>query len=141
MDYPEQDDYLHNPDPRRDRKYDEAGNIFTGRGFTNLGCVIILVTGLLALLYVVRSHPLFHSLHSTPKLYSAGYPIIRHFSQHEQASFGGFNLGGINASGQVRPLPNSCAKISSNQIFNQIISALLMKPGSIHGGKLWPHRR
>ncbi|KAJ3490570.1 hypothetical protein NLI96_g1324 [Meripilus lineatus] len=81
MDYPEQDDYLHNPDPRRDRKYDQAGNIFTGRGFTNLGCVIILVTGLLALF--------------------AGYPIIRHFSQHEQASFGGFNLGGINASGQV----------------------------------------
>lgn len=81
LDYPENDDYLHNPDPRRDRNYDQGGSVFTGRGFTNLGCVVVLIAGLLALF--------------------AGFPIIRHFSKHDQSTFGGFNLGGINASGQV----------------------------------------
>lgn len=33
---------------------------------------------------------------------SAGYPIISHFLKSTQSLAGGFNLGGINASGQVR---------------------------------------
>ena len=48
--YSEPDDYLHNPDPKRDRKNDQGGNIFTFRGFTNLGCLILLVLGIFALL-------------------------------------------------------------------------------------------
>ena len=32
---------------------------------------------------------------------SAGYPIISHFKSHRQLTFGAFNLGGTNATGQV----------------------------------------
>ncbi|KAG8710187.1 hypothetical protein FRC09_000253, partial [Ceratobasidium sp. 395] len=34
---PEPDDYLHNPDPRRDRKNDADSSMLTRRGFANLG--------------------------------------------------------------------------------------------------------
>ena len=51
----EPDDYLHNPDPKRDRKNDRGGSIFTYRGLTNLGCLAILILILLALLFVVRA--------------------------------------------------------------------------------------
>jgi hypothetical protein len=51
----EPDDYLHNPDPRRDRKHDSGGTICTPRGIANLGCLALLALGLLALLYVVRT--------------------------------------------------------------------------------------
>lgn len=80
-DFPEPDDYLHNPDPRRDRKHDTGGHFFTFRGLTNLGCMIVLCVGLLTLF--------------------AGYPLISHFTAHPLSTLGGFNLGGINASGQV----------------------------------------
>ncbi|KIY44414.1 hypothetical protein FISHEDRAFT_61941 [Fistulina hepatica ATCC 64428] len=53
---PEPDDYLHNPDPSRDRKTDELSTVCTSRGIMNLGCLALLVTALLALF--------------------AGYPII-----------------------------------------------------------------
>lgn len=46
----EPDDELHRPDPRRDRKSDSAGSILTLRGIANLGCLIVLVLGLLSLL-------------------------------------------------------------------------------------------
>ena len=32
---------------------------------------------------------------------SAGYPLISHFMARKPSNSGGFNLGGINASGQV----------------------------------------
>lgn len=50
MDDSEADDFLHNPDPRRDRASDAGGSIFTGRGLGNLGCLSILVLGLITLL-------------------------------------------------------------------------------------------
>lgn len=34
-------------------------------------------------------------------LLSAGYPLISYFTKTTQSTFGGFNLGGINATGQV----------------------------------------
>lgn len=44
----------------------------------------------------------------TPRAYlktiiscSAGYPLISHFTSHPLSTLGAFNLGGINASGQV----------------------------------------
>ncbi|KAF4622899.1 hypothetical protein D9613_002128 [Agrocybe pediades] len=80
-DFPEPDDYLHNPDPRRDREIDRDGHIFTYRGITNVGFIVLLCLGLLALF--------------------AGYPLASHFTSKTQSTFGGFNLGGINASGQV----------------------------------------
>lgn len=54
------------------------------RGLTNLGCLIILCAGLLALF--------------------AGYPIISHFLSNRQTNLGGYNLGGINSTGQVMEL-------------------------------------
>jgi beta-glucan synthesis-associated protein KRE6 len=51
----EPDDYLHNPDPRRDRKNDKGGNVFTYRGLTNLGCLLLLVAGIVTLLYELLS--------------------------------------------------------------------------------------
>ena len=50
MDVREPDDALHNPDPRRDRKVDQGGHIFTGRGMANLGCLLFLGLGLATLL-------------------------------------------------------------------------------------------
>ena len=50
MSTPEPDDVIHNPDPRRDRRNDQGGSVFTVRGLGNLGCLSILATGCLALL-------------------------------------------------------------------------------------------
>ncbi|KAG6879217.1 hypothetical protein C0992_004359 [Termitomyces sp. T32_za158] len=38
---------------------------------------------------------------------SAGYPIISHFLARVQTTQGGFNLGGINATGQVAEMPGN----------------------------------
>ena len=48
---PEADDKLHNPDPSRDRRSDKGGSVLTSRGFMNLGCILVLVAGMVALLY------------------------------------------------------------------------------------------
>ncbi|KAJ7169728.1 beta-glucan synthesis-associated [Mycena filopes] len=78
---PEPDDFLHNPDPKRDRHIDANGNVFTLRGLSNLGCLFILGVGLITLF--------------------AGYPVISHFTSNRPSFFGGFNVGGINSTGQV----------------------------------------
>ncbi|CAE6468714.1 unnamed protein product [Rhizoctonia solani] len=77
----EADDDLHNPDPRRDHRIDRGGTICTGRGILNLGCLFILSSGLLMLF--------------------AGYPILSYFLTKQPVTLGGYNLGGINATGQV----------------------------------------
>ncbi|THH34156.1 hypothetical protein EUX98_g179 [Antrodiella citrinella] len=81
IEHREVDDFLHNPDPRRDRKYDQGGTIFTLRGVANLGCLVILFLGITTLF--------------------AGYPLITYFTKKPVSTLGGFNLGGMNASGQV----------------------------------------
>jgi beta-glucanase (GH16 family) len=78
----EPDDELHTPDSR-DRG---SGNKFTGRGLMNLGCLFVLGMGLVVLF--------------------AGYPLISFFQTHAQSNMGGFNLGGINATGQVPSMGN-----------------------------------
>ncbi|EJU00032.1 glycoside hydrolase family 16 protein [Dacryopinax primogenitus] len=80
----EADDFLHTPDPKRDYNKDRGGNIFTLRGLENVGCVIILIVGLIVLF--------------------AGFPIISFVQQHTQATNGGYNIGGINSTGQVPQL-------------------------------------
>ena len=44
-----------------------------------------------------------HVYYAAPDVYhfSAGYPIITYFTETKQSTLGGFNLGGVNASGQV----------------------------------------
>ncbi|KAG9089582.1 hypothetical protein FRC06_001478 [Ceratobasidium sp. 370] len=76
----EPDDDLHNPDPRRDHRIDRGGTICTGRGILNLGCLAILSLGLLMLF--------------------AGYPLLSYFLTKPPPTNGGFNIGGVNASGQ-----------------------------------------
>jgi hypothetical protein len=72
---------LHNPDPKRDRKHDHGGSIFTARGAANIGCVAILCMALIVLF--------------------AGYPIIIAYKDDQPKTLGAFNLGGINSTGQV----------------------------------------
>ncbi|KAL7410077.1 glycoside hydrolase family 16 protein [Mrakia frigida] len=73
---PEADDYLHEPDA----KTYSRGTIFTARGLMNLGCITTLVSALLMLF--------------------AGYPIIV-ATRPSTSTTAGFNLGGVNSSGQV----------------------------------------
>ncbi|KAB5595123.1 Glycoside hydrolase family 16 protein [Ceratobasidium theobromae] len=77
----EPDDDLHNPDPRRDHRIDRGGSICTGRGILNLGCLLILSLGLLMLF--------------------AGYPLLSYFLTKAPETLGGYNIGGVNATGQV----------------------------------------
>ncbi|EGO05193.1 glycoside hydrolase family 16 protein [Serpula lacrymans var. lacrymans S7.3] len=92
--HPEPDDFLHNPDPRRDHRKDRGGSILTYRGFANLGCLIVLSLGLLTLF--------------------GGYPLISHFTANRISYGGGFNIGGINASGQVPAIPNNFGLIDND---------------------------
>ncbi|KII90889.1 glycoside hydrolase family 16 protein [Plicaturopsis crispa FD-325 SS-3] len=75
------DDILHNPDPRRDSMYDGGGSLFTKRALANVGCLVILGVGLVALF--------------------AGYPLTVYLKNHKLSTLGGFNTGGINGSGQI----------------------------------------
>ncbi|KAI0041791.1 glycoside hydrolase family 16 protein [Auriscalpium vulgare] len=79
--YVEPDDFLHNPDPKRDRANDQGGTVLTFRGITNLGCLVLLGIGLVGLF--------------------AAYPIATYFTRHPLKTYGAFNIGGMNASGQV----------------------------------------
>ncbi|EIN12547.1 glycoside hydrolase family 16 protein [Punctularia strigosozonata HHB-11173 SS5] len=81
----ELDDILHNPDPVRDAALDRHFDPFSLRGWINASAIFVLIGGLLLLF--------------------AGYPIIAEFRKRHLTS-NGFNLGGINATGQIPKLPN-----------------------------------
>ncbi|KAJ7863864.1 glycoside hydrolase family 16 protein [Mycena leptocephala] len=74
------DDVLHNPDPIRDARLDRSFDVFSSRGWVNMTALVVLLGGLIALF--------------------AGYPVIVHFT-HPGPQIKGFNLGGINGTGQV----------------------------------------
>lgn len=77
---PDLDDPLHNPDPIRDAALDHSFTLFSSRGWANVSLLVALVLALLALF--------------------AGYPIIAFYGR-TKLQVPGFNLGGINGSGQV----------------------------------------
>ncbi|KAJ6508227.1 glycoside hydrolase family 16 protein [Mycena sanguinolenta] len=79
------DDGLHNPDPVRDAQLDRTWDIFSSRGWANATALVVILGSLIALF--------------------AGYPVIVHFT-HPGPSIVGFNLGGINGTGQVPVLTN-----------------------------------
>ncbi|KAG2005856.1 beta-glucan synthesis-associated protein KRE6 [Coprinopsis cinerea AmutBmut pab1-1] len=83
----EQDDVLHNPDPRRDRQNDRRGTIFTRRGFANVGSLFLLTLGILGLF--------------------VAFPVVTTFTRTNPSNQGGFNIGGINATGQVPVIPGN----------------------------------
>ncbi|EJF62408.1 beta-glucan synthesis-associated [Dichomitus squalens] len=83
----EDDDDLHKPDPEleADRHWaDNGGDIISRRGIVNLGALLLLITAVLILFI--------------------GYPVITAV-RTTQSTLGAFNLGGINASGQVPDIP------------------------------------
>jgi len=77
---PDLDDPLHNPDPIRDAALDRNFSFLSSRGWMNFTLLLMLGVGLLFLF--------------------AGYPIIA-FLDRTTLKPPGFNLGGINGSGQV----------------------------------------
>ncbi|KAJ7684422.1 glycoside hydrolase family 16 protein [Mycena polygramma] len=77
------DDALHNPDPVADARLDHSFDILSSRGWSNVIALLILFGGLLMLF--------------------AGLPILIHF-EHPGPRIVGFNLGGINGTGQVPEL-------------------------------------
>lgn len=80
---PDLDDALHNPDPVRDARLDASWTVFSARGWINVITLVVLVVGLITLF--------------------AGYPIVWYFT-HPRPIIRGFNLGGINSSGQIPDL-------------------------------------
>jgi beta-glucan synthesis-associated protein KRE6 len=80
----ELDDLLHNPDPVRDAALDRHFDPFSARGWINASAIFALVAGLIILF--------------------AGYPIIAWEQRHHPGG-PGFNLGGINGTGQIPKLP------------------------------------
>jgi len=76
----EPDDELHNPRGRMNA-IERDGHPLSARGLTNFGCLVILCVGLVTLF--------------------AGFPIISHFTKKAMTTQGGFNLGGINSTGQI----------------------------------------
>ncbi|KAJ7778805.1 glycoside hydrolase family 16 protein [Mycena maculata] len=79
------DDALHNPDPVADARLDRSFDIFSARGWANATALVVILGGLLMLF--------------------AGYPILVHYT-HPAPKIVGFNLGGINGTGQVPILTN-----------------------------------
>lgn len=129
--YVEADDFLHNPDPRRDRVFDLGGSVFTRRGFANLGCLVRpqlfecgveLTRPICFRSSSAQDSSLFCSLltmrsitfKSTHLFCSAGFPIISFFTTHKLSTLGGFNLGGTNATGQIPSLPGNWAMIDKD---------------------------
>ncbi|KAL1946515.1 hypothetical protein VTO73DRAFT_14619 [Trametes versicolor] len=88
LDYKEEDDYLHTPEPAPTHKgkwIEHDGHVFSWRGVTNLGALMILIIGILTLF--------------------AGYPMITALTSKPLSNLGAFNIGGVNASGQVPDIP------------------------------------
>ncbi|OJA18043.1 hypothetical protein AZE42_06797 [Rhizopogon vesiculosus] len=108
MGTPEPDDYLHNPDPKRDLKNDKGGHIFTSRGIANLGCLFLLVM-LMLMLFLV-------------------FPVFTHLSKKKPTAQGGFNLGGINATGQIPSMPGNRSLIDIDTPKEAYTKASYMNP-------------
>ncbi|KAK0195186.1 beta-glucan synthesis-associated [Armillaria mellea] len=82
----EPDDDIHSPKERSD-EVEIGGHVISIRGVTNLGCLIMLCAGILALFI--------------------GYPVASYVTSRGLSNQGGFNLGGLNASGQVPDIPGN----------------------------------
>ena len=86
---PDLDDALHNPDPRGHPNF----TVFSARGWMNASAIFLLIVSLITLFI--------------------GYPLILHLT-HLPRPNAGYNLGGINASGQIPDLPGLPQLIDSD---------------------------
>lgn len=92
---PDLDDSLHNPDPVRDARSDRTCDPFSLRGWLNVSALVVLVGALITLF--------------------AAYPVIHFYTSHSRPNLStGFNLGGINASGQIPSLPGMRSLIDTD---------------------------
>ncbi|KAJ3937486.1 MAG: beta-glucan synthesis-associated [Lentinula lateritia] len=82
----EADDELHAPD-KKTRDIEHDGNAWSKRGVLNLGFLLFLCAGIMALFI---GYPVAHALLSAPL-----------------STQGAFNIGGLNASGQVPTMPGN----------------------------------
>ncbi|GAA6016344.1 hypothetical protein JCM11491_006825 [Sporobolomyces phaffii] len=96
----ELDDKLHNPSPSD--KYDDhvSCTAFSLRGWLNVAGILILVAGLIVLF--------------------AGYPIIQWWQSKSASTYGAYNIGGINASGQVPNIPGLPSLIDKDTPANRL---------------------
>jgi hypothetical protein len=78
---PDLDDNLHNPDPRGDSSF----TVFSWRGWVNATAIILIISALITLFI--------------------GYPVMDYYSTLPPRIVG-WNVGGINATGQIPVLPN-----------------------------------
>lgn len=60
----------------------------------------------------MRSIP--EELNKTYPYIFEGYPILSHLTEKKQSNQGGFNLGGINATGQIPDLPGNYGLIDKD---------------------------
>lgn len=81
---PDIDDILHNPDPIIDARMDRSCSPFSSRGWENAGALAVIFVGLITLF--------------------AGFPIVTYYTRTVNR-VAGFNLGGINSTGQIPDLP------------------------------------
>lgn len=81
----EPDDDLHDPNVQPDERHGWFGSTVGKRGVLNIGVLAVLTLSLLTLF--------------------GGYPIISYYHRHHESTKGGYNLGGVNASGQIASLP------------------------------------
>ena len=86
---PDIDDALHNPDPHGHFSF----TFFSARGWINGSAIFLLIVTLVTLF--------------------VGYPLILHFT-HLPRPIVGFNLGGINGSGQIPDLPGLPSMIDAD---------------------------
>ncbi|KAI0744939.1 glycoside hydrolase family 16 protein [Earliella scabrosa] len=90
---PEDDDWLHDPDPRKDRNGVSGGlSVFSLRGLANFGCIVVLYAGILALF--------------------AGYPLISAFTA-KRPSIPESDVGGLNL-GPARKIPGRLGPIDDD---------------------------
>ncbi|KIK67427.1 glycoside hydrolase family 16 protein [Collybiopsis luxurians FD-317 M1] len=85
-DVAEADDELHMPE-KKARDIEHDGNAWSKRGMSNLGFLILLCLGILALFI--------------------GYPVAHFVLSPPPSTQGAFNIGGLNASGQVPAIPGN----------------------------------
>jgi len=80
------------------------------RGFHNGGCLFILIAGILALLWV---HPFIRTSLTAHIGIRIVYPVTTFVKRPNFSNLGGYNIGGINASGQVPTLTGNWGLIDA----------------------------
>jgi hypothetical protein len=84
---------VHSPDPKQSAIQDAEWTLWSIRGWANYLALFVILGSLITLF--------------------AGYPIISYY-RRKTLEGNGFNLGGINATGQVPYIPNLATRIDKD---------------------------